>query len=188
MVKPEGYHKGTFYSAVGIMAASPVIFCIICSSLAASTVWERGDISVCFPMPKNCNENCLSSLSNRFSSRSGPWAPLLLSRVELSQAAACTTTALRGSHKEEAPDKSSSQKTKWKQVEQCLVLTVCWKQKSDLLPGLRSEKSCSSRFGSKEKLSCILIIQLSTACHGRWNHIHFLSRVLSVAYKFASVA
>lgn len=69
-----------------------------------------------------------------------------------------------------------------------LVLTVHCKQKSDRLPGLRSEKSLSSWFGSKEKLSCILIIQHSTACHGRWNHIYFLSRVLSVAYKFASVA
>lgn len=188
MVKPEGYHKGTFYCVVGIMAASPVIFCIICSSLVASTVWKRGDISVYFPVPKNCNENCPSSLSNHFSSRGGPWAPLLLSNVKFSQAPACITTALRGSHKEEAPGKSSSQKTKGKQVEQCLVLTVHWRQKSDILPGLRSEKSWSSWFGSKEKLSCVLIIQLSTACHGRWNHIYFLSRVLSVAYKFSSVA
>lgn len=32
MVKPEEYHKGTFYSVVDVIAASPVIFCIICSS------------------------------------------------------------------------------------------------------------------------------------------------------------
>lgn len=56
-------------------------------------------------------------------------------------------------------------------------------QKSHLLPSLRSEKSCSSRFGSEEELSCILITQLSTVCHGGWNHIYFLSRVLSVAWK-----
>jgi len=124
VVKPEGYHKGTLYSVVENMAASPVIFCIICSSLVASTVWERGDVSVCFSMPKNCNENCPSSFSNPFSSQSGPWASLLLSHVELSQAAACTTTALRGSYKEEAPGKSSSHKTKGKQVEKRLVLIV----------------------------------------------------------------
>lgn len=80
MVKPDRYQKGILDSALPITAASLITFCIICPSVVASTVWGRTDISVCFPVPKTCNENHPSSLFNHFARTSGHWALLLLSQ------------------------------------------------------------------------------------------------------------
>lgn len=142
-LNPEELQTGTFYSAIGVTVASLVIFCHICVSLVTSTAWERA-VSVCFPLPKNCYENCQISLSNQFCSRSSPWVPALQSPGDVSQAA-----ALRGCPSKEAPGKPSIQKTTGKQVGHhifsycCKNLTYCqaWDQRRVVAPDLAQKRN-----------------------------------------------